>query len=212
MNGITDNTAALLEKIAELECLKPYLLVGGTALALQIATRESEDLDFMNWRGPRNEKRNVDWPYIKKELESIGKVEKVEILDFNHVEFLVNGVKILFYANPNRSPVKEEIPFKGNIRLADKISIGAMKMEVLLRRSKFRDYYDIYSLIEAGENLSEMIDIALKYSGHKLKSKNLIAMLTNSARFERDATFETLNPLYPVNPNDIELKIRQTLG
>lgn len=134
-------------------CIKPYVLVGDTALSLQLGTRESEDLDFMSWRKSRNEKREVDWPRIKKELESVGIVEKCDILDIDHVEFIVNGVKISFYANPNYSPLKTTVPYLNNIVLADKTSIGAMKMEVMLRRSKYRDYYDIYSLLEAGEDL-----------------------------------------------------------
>lgn len=34
-------------------------------------------------------------------------------------------------------------------------------MEVMMRRSKFRDYYDIYSLLEDGENIQEMIGLAV---------------------------------------------------
>lgn len=190
-----------------LDCIKPYILVGGTALSLQLGTRESEDLDFMSWRKTRNEKREVDWPQIKKELETVGIVEKCDILDIDHVEFNVNGVKISFYANPNYSPVKTAVPYLNNIVLADKTAIGAMKMEVLMRRSLFRDYYDIYSLIESGENLMEMMNLALKYSGHRLKSKNLVAMLTRSERFVKDTNFASLNPAYDISPKDIEQRI-----
>lgn len=207
MDGLARHTASIIEALSKLECIKPYVLVGGTALSLQLATRESEDLDFMSWRKNRNEKREVDWPRIKKELETIGSVEKCDILDIDHVEYVVNGVKISFYANPNQSPVKEVIPYLNNIVLADKLSIGAMKMEVLLRRSKFRDYYDIFSLLENGVDLNEMISLALKYSGHKLKSKNLIAMLTRSDRFLPDANFKSLNPIYEVTPLEIENRI-----
>ncbi len=207
MKGLTPQTASIFESISKMECIKPYVLVGGTALSLQLQTRLSEDLDFMSWRQSKNEKREVDWPYIKKELETIGTVEKCDVLDFDHVEFIVNNVKISFYANPNFSPLQHETKFLNNIRLADKTSIGAMKMEVMLRRSKFRDYYDIYSLLRAGEDLSTMIDIALKYSGHKLKSKNIIAMLTRSDRFIPDAKFQTLSPIYQITPKEIEKSI-----
>lgn len=84
-------------------------------------------------------------------------------------------------------------------------------MEVMLRRSKFRDYYDIYSLIEAGVDLKEMIDLALRYSGHRLKSKNLIAMLTRSERFILDADFAMLQPKYDISPDQIEARIKQEL-
>lgn len=212
MKGITPQTEKIIEPLSQLACIRDYTLVGGTALAIQLGNRESEDLDFMSWRKSNNEKREVDWPRIKKELESIGKIENIEILDFDHVEFLVNGVKISFYANPNKSPLENETIFLNNIKLADPISIGAMKMEVLLRRSKFRDYYDIFSLLESGADINIMIDKALRYSNHKLKSKNLIAILTRSERFSIDASFANLNPIYSVNPKDIEDKIRKELS
>lgn len=212
MNGLAQHTAAIIESVSRLDCIKPYVLVGGTALSLQIATRQSEDLDFMTWRKSKNEKREVDWPRIKKELSEIGHIEKFDILDIDHVEFLVDGVKLSFYASPNYSPVNNIIPYLNNIVLADKISIGAMKLEVMLRRSKFRDYYDIYSLLLDGANLREMIDLALKYSGHRLKSKNLIALLSRSERFVKDSGFAALNPIYDVSPLDIERKIISILS
>lgn len=212
MNGLATNTASIFESVSRLECIKPYVLVGGTALSLQLGTRESEDLDFMSWRRNRSEKREVDWPRIKKELESIGTVEQCDILDIDHVEFKVNGVKLSFYANPNYSPVKGLVPCLNNIVLADKTSIGAMKMEVMLRRSKYRDYYDIYSLLKSGENLKEMISIALKYSGYRLKSKNLIAMLTRSDRFIQDNNFSALHPKYNVTSKEIEQYIISALS
>lgn len=207
MNGLARHTAEIIEAVSKLECIKPYVLVGGTALSLQLGTRQSEDLDFMSWRTSKSQKCEVNWPQIKKELETVGNIDKCDILDFDHVEFIVNGVKISFYANPNYSPLKTSIPFLNHIVLADKTSIGAMKMEVMLRRSTFRDYYDIYSLLEAGENLMEMIQIALKYSGHRLKTKNLIAMLTRSDRFIPDDNFVSLSPTYHITPADIEKRI-----
>ncbi|MBD5179683.1 MAG: nucleotidyl transferase AbiEii/AbiGii toxin family protein [Bacteroidales bacterium] len=210
--GLAPHTARIIEAISKLECIKPFVLVGGTALSLQLGTRQSEDLDFMSWRRNKTEKREVDWPIIKKELETIGNIQKFDILDIDHIECVVNDVKLSFYANPNYSPVVSEIPFLNNIRLADPLSIGAMKMEVLLRRSKFRDFYDIYSLVEAGYDINEMINLALKYSGHRLKSKNLLALLTRADRFIEDKNFKTLKPIYNVTSKDIELKLKQVLS
>ena len=209
--SLAPQTALIIEPISKLECIKPYTLVGGTALSLQLGTRQSEDLDFMSWRKSKNEPREVDWPSIKKELETIGNIEKIDILDIDHVEFVVSGVKVSFYANPNRSPLKAEIIYLNNLKLADITAIGAMKMEVMLRRSKFRDYYDIYSLLKANISLSEMIESALKYSQHRLKSKNLLAMLTKSDRFIEDSNFKTLNPIYDITSVDIENTIKEAL-
>lgn len=212
MKGLAKHTSSIIDAISKLECIKTYVLVGGTALSIQLNTRESEDLDFMSWRTSKAEKREVDWPRIKKELETVGTVEKCDILDIDHVEFLVNGVKLSFYANPNYSHLQTKIQFLNNIFLADITSIGAMKMEVMLRRSKFRNYYDIYSILEAGVDIKEMINLALRYSRHRLKSKNLIAMLTRSDRFTPDSNFKSLNPIYDITPLDIEKRIISVLS
>lgn len=209
--GLTPKTNKIFLSISLLDCIKPYTLVGGTALALQLGSRESEDLDFMSWRQSKTEKREVDWPAIKKELETIGNLEHMDIYDLDHVEFLVDGVKISFYANPNYSPVTSPVYFLNNIKLADLKAIGAMKMEVMLRRSKFRDFYDLYALLVAGIDINEMIDLALKYSAHKLKSKNILALITNSKRFQEDEFFKKLNPIYNITAKEIEEKIKSIL-
>ena len=54
---------------------------------------------------------------------------EIDILDIDHVEFIVAGVKISFYANPNRSPLKTEIIYLNNLKLADLIEyIGEWEM------------------------------------------------------------------------------------
>ena len=211
MKGLAPHTQSVFESVSKLECLKPYLLVGGTALSLQIATRQSEDLDFMKWRTCKTEKMEVAWFQIEKELATVGEIQHKDILAIDHVEFLVSGVKFSFYACPKYSPVNNPVNYLNNIRLADVRSIGAMKMEVMLRRSNFRDYYDIFSILKSGMSINDLISLALSYSGHKLKSKNLLAMLTNSNRFTRDAGFDQLQPVYSVTAQEIEEFIKSSL-
>lgn len=211
MKGLAPHTLQIFEAVSKLDCIKPYLLVGGTALSLQIGTRQSEDLDFMRWRTSKTEKMEVTWFQIEKELAAVGDIQHKDILDIDHVEYLVSGVKFSFYACPKYSPVGAPVEYLNNLRLADVKSIGAMKMEVMLRRSNFRDYYDIYSILKSGVLISDLISLALTYSGHKLKSKNLLAMLTNSSRFMRDAHFEQLEPTYAITAQEIEDYIKSCL-
>lgn len=211
MKGLAPHTSRIFEAVSTLACIKPYLLVGGTALSLQIDTRQSEDLDFMKWRTKTDKKTEVDWYGIEKELSTIGKVQSRNLLDIDHVEFVVEEVKLSFYASPKYSPVSTPIPWLNNLKLADIKSIGAMKMEVMMRRSNFRDYYDIYSILQAGIPIQELISLALTYSEHRLKTKNLLAMLTNGSRFNRDAHFEQLMPIYQLTALEIENYIKNIL-
>ncbi len=208
MKGLAPHTEIIFERVSSLECIKPFVLVGGTALSLQIGSRLSEDLDFMRWRTSKNERMDVNWPVIKRELETIGTVGTMNLMDFDHVEFVVDGVKLSFYASSRYSPVIQPIQMLNNLRIADIKSIGVMKMEVLLRRANFRDYYDIYSILVAGVDINEIMRQALDYSGHQLKSKQLMALLTNGNRFNRDSRFEQMSPLYSVTPQEIEQYIK----
>ncbi len=209
--GLTTNIEAIIEQVGLLECIKPYILCGGTALAIQIGHRKSEDLDFMMWRKSKTEKPEVNWNAIERELkEKIGEIENFNMLGFDQVEFVVKGVKFSFFVSDNLSPVTAPIDYIGNIRLADIESIMAMKIEVMLRRMKFRDYYDIYCILQEGYSIHKGIEKALKLSRHRLSSKNIIVMLLGG-QFFPDDNFVTLEPKYDVTKEQIRDYIMRKL-
>ena len=211
-NALAPQTSKMFEAITRLECILPFTLVGDTALSLQLGKRLSEDLDFMKWQSSKNEAPDVNWPAIKAELETVGEIRDLDIGRFDFVQFNVEGVKVSFYAAPRRVlPFMQRIQYLNNLYLADVASIGAMKMETLLRRAKFRDYYDIYSILMEGHDIQSMMTAALQHSEHKLKSRNLMAMLTNGALFPKEEGFELLQPVYDVTPIDIQEFIKQKL-
>ncbi len=57
MKGLAPHTLQVFEAVSKLDCIKSYLLVGGTALSLQMGTRQNEDLDFMKWHTSKTEKK-----------------------------------------------------------------------------------------------------------------------------------------------------------
>ena len=56
MIGLAPQTSEVFERITCLECIKSFVLVGGTALSLQLNKRQSEDLDFMCWKKSAKDK------------------------------------------------------------------------------------------------------------------------------------------------------------
>ena len=210
--SLAPHTGRLIESVSRLDCIKPFVLVGGTALSIQLKTRQSEDLDFMRWQQGKSDTLDIGWPAIQRELETVGKIEDVQVAGFDQVLFIVDGVKISFYAAPRkRIPSMQEVPYLNNIRLADVESIGVMKMEAMMRRSKFRDYYDIYSILKSGTDIHKLIPMALEHSGHRLKTKGLMAMLTNGDLFRKDEQFAQLQPVFDVTARDIEDYIKTLL-
>jgi len=213
MKGLAPQTSAIFDSISKLDCIKPFVLVGGTALSMQLDHRMSEDLDLMKWKNTADDKQDVEWHVLKKELETIGTIENIELFGFDMVEFQVSGVKLSFYAAPRKkNPTMTEIPILNNIRVADAKSIGAMKMETLLRRAKFRDYYDIYSILKTGVDINELISMALEHSVHRLKRKNLLSMLTNGELFSKDQNIQYLSPVYNVTAFDIQEYLKSLIS
>jgi len=196
MRGLTEHTKTVLEHISHLDCIKDYILIGGTAIALQINHRLSEDLDFCKWK------------ITNQKIE----IEKKDILGFDQVNFIINGVKISFYANNLYfNPVKQPLAIINNIKIPDLITLGAMKLEVMLRRSKFRDYYDIYSLLMNGISLKKLIEESVKYSNYQLKRKHIISFISNSQNFIKEKSFDLLNPKYQVSSIEIEELIKEKI-
>jgi hypothetical protein len=210
---LTENTLRVFREISIFPFIQEYTLIGGTALALQIHHRKSEDLDFCIWsKNLKKDKPTIDWPLIEKELASIGKITTRDVLGFDQVNFNVDKVRISFIAKQlNLTPVKQRIPLINNICAADIGAIGAMKIELILRRSEFKDYYDIYSTIQEGRSLKEMIWDASKYSNHLLRTRDALSFLSNGNNYKQGKNFKLLEPVYDIDHKGIEEFIRSVI-
>jgi predicted nucleotidyltransferase component of viral defense system len=136
--------------IATAPFLHRYTFVGGSALALHMCHRKSEDLDFFTYQ---------EGNFNKNEIRKyIGKFAEKEILNESdeQIDLLINGVKVTFFdASWNfLSPAKEEV-----FNVATLEAIAAMKINVLFLRAKYRDYYDLYFLAKI-LSLRQMFDLS----------------------------------------------------
>lgn len=213
MQGLTESSNRIFDAISKLNCIKGYTLIGGTALSTQIGKRLSEDFDFCKWAtNLKTDKPTVDWPGIERELKTVGTIDSRDIFGFDQVNFVVSGIKISFLTKQeNLSPVKHTVPIQNNITAADLDSLGIMKVEVMLRRSEWRDYYDIYSLLKEGKSLKVMISGANIYSNHRLKSRDALNFLSNGNNYKKEKTFHLLKPVYNIESKDIEELIKSII-
>ena len=207
--SLVEKTKKAISSISQMEAIKPYFLVGGTALSIQLEHRLSEDLDFMRWQKTKAENMEIDIHRIEKELlQRNHTINSKDIFEFNHVEFYIDdGVKLSFYAPEKRSPVIKTVPYINNINLLDIDTIAVLKMETMLRRSNFRDYYDLYFILKDknADEIISIVDNALKYSGHALKSKNLLGKLANHEQFKPDNEFKLLEAKVEIGAKEIAL-------
>jgi len=138
----------LLKMVDECSFLKKYVLVGGSALALYVCHRKSEDLDFFTY----------DNSFDKKEIfEYVKGFENKEILHQSdeQIDLLLDGVKVTFF-NAQWKFLKPQKVEKFNLSSLE--SISAMKVNVMFLRAKYRDYYDLYFLVKEGMSLKEIFE------------------------------------------------------
>ena len=136
LNFLLPNTQEVLKKLIKENYLSNFVLVGGSALALHLKHRKSEDLDFFTY-----EDNAFD---IKKIKELVNKLNgKIVNISDEQVDVFIDGVKITFFdAKWNfLKPKKIE-----NFNLATLEQLAIMKTNVLFLRAKYRDYYDLYFL------------------------------------------------------------------
>lgn len=130
--------------------LSSYSLVGGSALALYLCHRKSEDLDFFTYNDSFN--RQDIFQYLKR-------FDRKEILtdSDNQLDVLIEGVKVTFFNAMwgFLKPVDSQA-----LNIASLESIAAMKTNVLFMRAKYRDYYDLYFLARKVMSLQQIFECA----------------------------------------------------
>lgn len=132
--------------------LSRYVLVGGSALAIHLCHRKSEDLDFFTFSDSYDKKEILDFLNHFKNNEIINETK-------DQIDILCNGVKVTFF-NAKWEFLKPARQDKFNVASIE--SIAAMKVNVLFLRAKYRDYYDIYFITKEKMLLNEIFEQAKK--------------------------------------------------
>lgn len=141
-------TLDLLKKFMKLPVLDGFILVGGTAIALQLGHRISVDLDFF-----------TSAPFNEVLLSEHLKAEHNFELDFitkHTIKGEINGVKVDYIAHQYAwiEPVIEE----DGIRMAGLSDLSAMKLNAISNDgSRVKDFIDI-AYLSGKLSLNSMLD------------------------------------------------------
>lgn len=131
---IDPSALELLIKIMDDETLKNFVLVGGTALALQLGHRISVDIDLFSSES-FNENELADYLRSRYHFE-------LDFISKNTLKGEINGVQLDCIAHQYpwiNSPLIEE-----NIRLAGFEDIAAMKLNAIIGNgTRIKDFIDI---------------------------------------------------------------------
>ncbi len=132
--AVEKSTLDLLKKLMNDESLKDFVLVGGTALALQLGHRVSIDLDLFS-------NKPFDVNILAVHLQTKYKFE-LDFISVNTLKGEIEGVQIDCIAH--QYPWVEEQDDIETIRLASFIDIATMKLNAISGNgTRIKDFIDI---------------------------------------------------------------------
>jgi hypothetical protein len=143
------------------ETPRDFVLYGGTALALRLGHRSSEDFDFFSNRpfAPDALQREISYLIGAETSQSQANTLTV-IVDRS------GPVKVSFFGGLKLNRVEDPEPVSGKeIRVASLVDVGATKMVTIQQRAQAKDYLDILALAEAGVSLSAALAAAAAVYG-----------------------------------------------
>ena len=133
-----------------------FYLAGGTALALKLGHRKSEDLDFFS-------ENNFDAQRIVEIINERNGAVRTQIRQTILGEIEDTKISFILYSYPLLEPLQQQEKIYG-ITLASTIDIACMKLMALSQRGVKKDFFDVYELMKIISMKEIKIALLKKYS------------------------------------------------
>ena len=157
---------ALLPLVKEFK--RSYYLVGGTAIALQIGHRRSIDFDLFKLT-PINHKQ------ILSKISTLNARPIITRRVDDQLNLILQGVKFTFFEYPFDVPAT--IKFEDVLKMPNLLDLAAMKAYALGRRSKWKDYVDLFFILSNHFTIKEISERSTEIFGDLFSEKQFRAQL-----------------------------------
>jgi len=182
---------------------REFYLVGGTAIALQIGHRKSIDFDLFK-SVPFNSRRILDKINAGKYQYNVTRRVSEQL------NLTVLNVKMTFFEYPY--PIETPVVFEKIIRMPDLLSLAAMKAFALGKRSKWKDYIDLYFLLRDYFSLEMIIQKAESIFEQEFSAKLFRSQLAYHADITHDEIVDFL-PGFEIDNEEVKsFLIEQSLS
>lgn len=189
---LSDDAQNALAVLGRSGLLSHAYLAGGSALALQLGHRRSEDFDFFSLQEFSPNK-------LSEALSQIGRFQTTFAKGITLLGTF-NGIKFSYFQY-NYPLLGAAIKYS-KIVLARQEDIAAMKLAAIMDRGKKRDFIDLFVLIEHGLSFDDMLELYdQKY--HALEN-NLFSLIRAINYFDEADATEMPNMLIPLSWEDVK--------
>lgn len=164
--ALTPDGKKLFPRLAAFES---FYLGGGTALALQIGHRVSEDFDLFSDRTiKRTQLRSAERVFQTTAL-------RPTVNNRDQLTVFVGQVKVTFLHYP--FPVLQPFVISGKLRLLSVAEVAATKAYTIGRRGTLKDYVDLCFAMRHGVSLKAMIALAKRKYRHAFNARLFLEQL-----------------------------------
>lgn len=154
------------EQITLLPLLKKFsrnfYLVGGTAVAFHIGHRRSIDFDLFS-------DKEFDNPKIRRKIAKIGQIDQIFRDETGQFTLSIHGVRFTFFQYSFIVPHKNRVD--DFISMPSLLDLAAMKAYALGRRAKWKDYVDLYFVMERYHGIDKIVKTAKHIFGKEFNEK-----------------------------------------
>jgi len=178
-------TKEVLVELSHSAAMEEYTFVGGSALSCYLHHRLSEDLDFFTWHDTANIE-NILPIFNRDDLKIINRSKQ-------QTDIIYKGVKITFFSNKWENLKESREPLTGSIQISTMGLLAAMKVNTLFLRAKYRDYYDLYCLVNQEYTISGLYELSASLLPGLTKRLFQIALT-----FTDDIVDDSISHLTPV--------------
>jgi len=193
----------LIKELQKDSLFKNHVLVGGTALALQLGHRTSTDIDLFTSK-PQSSLAITN--NFKNKYNNV----KVDIAKDDFARIFINGIKVelVEYEEKFLEEPKEE----DGIRYVGLNDIAAMKLDAMLKRTRPRDFIDIAYLLKEMP-LKKMFELYKEKFGSISPLYLKRTLLTKSRKIQDNDWLEgnIIMLRHDIEPKDVPLFIGQAI-
>ncbi|MFZ0862895.1 MAG: nucleotidyl transferase AbiEii/AbiGii toxin family protein [Candidatus Sulfotelmatobacter sp.] len=153
---------------------KTFVLYGGTALALRLGHRQSEDFDFFSNQPFHPNSLRDSVPYLKNaEMTQFHDNTLTAIVDRN------GPVKLSFFGSLGIKRAQDpDIADENGIQIASLLDLLASKLKTVQSRAEAKDYRDIVASFDAGLSLEQGLGAAAAIYGKNFNGVLSLKALT----------------------------------
>lgn len=174
-----------------------FVLYGGTALALRLGHRHSEDFDFFSNSSfvPDTLRKRI--PYLEG-----AEISQIEANTLTAIVGRDGPVKVSFFGGLALNRVYDpDLTEDNEIQVASLLDVAATKLSTIQQRAQARDYEDIAAIVNSGVSLAKAIGAATGVYGNAFNGALSLKALT----YFSDGDLPNLSPV-------IQKQLRELTG